>query len=101
MNCQSETPFENIDSALEYVTYLLEAIQEAEEQIEAEIEHTSDVRALRRKDALLLARQKLGSLSLHISKSHRLLNDLTMLRRLLLDKAGTSEVWQEVELPSN
>ena len=37
MNYQSETPFDNIESALEYVNHLLEATREARDQIETEI----------------------------------------------------------------
>ncbi len=37
MRYRSETPFDNIESALEYVNHLLEATREARDQIEMEI----------------------------------------------------------------
>jgi hypothetical protein len=87
MNYQPETPFDNIESALEYVNYLLAATQEAHTQIETEIDRATDIKpARRRKEALQLVSYKLASLATHIAKSRRILNDLRTLRRLLLDE---------------
>jgi len=44
----------------------------------------------RRKEALLLVSYNLAKLNLHITTSRRILNDLRMLRRLLLAERGLS-----------
>jgi len=90
MSNQPETPFDNIESALEYVNYLLEAAQEAHKQIEVEIERTTDLKLARRKQALQLVSYKLANLASHIGTSRRILTDLRTLRRLLLEERGTA-----------
>jgi hypothetical protein len=89
MRYQSETPFDNIESALEYVNQLLEATREAQEQIETEITRATNTQLARRKQALQLVNYKLDKLSLHIGASRRILNDLRTLRRLLLEERKT------------
>jgi hypothetical protein len=86
MTYQPETPFDNIESALEYMDHLLEATQEAHKQIETEIERTTDVKLARRKEALQLVSYKLAKLTSHITTSHHILKDLRTLRRLLLEE---------------
>ena len=86
MNHKSQTPFDNIESALEYVNHLLEATHEAEGQIETEILRAASPELTRRKQALQLVRFKLDKLSSHIDASRRILNDLRTLRRLLLEE---------------
>jgi hypothetical protein len=86
MSYQSETPFDNIESALEYVNHLLEATREAQDEIEAQILRAASSELARRKQALQLVNYKLDKLCSHISASHRILNDLRMLRRLLSDR---------------
>jgi len=85
-NYQPETPFENIEGALEYVNLLLAAIKEAQQEIEEEILRVADPHLERRKQALQLVSYKMTTLSSHISSSGRLLNDLRTLRRLLLEE---------------
>ena len=89
MSYQSETPFDNIESTLEYVNQLLVATQEAQDQIETEIVRAADPQLARRKQALQLVNYKLDKLSSHISASRRILNDLRMLRRLLSEDRNT------------
>jgi hypothetical protein len=84
MNYQPETPFDNIESAYEYVNHLLEATHEAQEQIKGEILRAANPQLARRKQALQLVNYKLDKLSSHIAASRRILNDLKTLRRLLL-----------------
>jgi hypothetical protein len=91
MSYQPETPFDNIESAQEYVNYLLEATQEAHKQIEMEIERTANVKLARRQQALQLVSYKLAKLASHITISRRILKDLRTLRRLLLEERGTSK----------
>ncbi len=85
MNHQ-ETPFDNIESALEYVTYLLAACQEAQQQVEAEIVVMSEPGLARKKKALELVRYKLERLTAHMSNSEHLLKDLRKLRRVILEE---------------
>ncbi len=86
MNYQSETPFDNIESALEYVNHLLQATREAQGQIQTEIVRAANPQLARRKQALQLVNYKLDKLSSHIAASRRILNDLRTLRRLLLEE---------------
>jgi septal ring factor EnvC (AmiA/AmiB activator) len=89
VNYKSQTPFDNIESALEYVNHLLDATQEAQAQIETEILRTASPELARRKQALQLVCYKLDKLSSHIAASRRNLNDLRTLRRLLLEERKT------------
>jgi|SRR5579864_5720401 hypothetical protein len=79
-----ETPFDNIESSLEYVNLLAEAVALALSEVETDIAHAGVGSAKRRKEALLLIAFKLNKLSSHMTASRRLLNDLRSLRRLLL-----------------
>jgi hypothetical protein len=81
---QERTPFDSIEGALEYVGLLGEAIEKAKSGVQAEVARASAERAERRLDALQLAAYKLDLLASRVSASHRLLNDLRTLRRLLL-----------------
>ncbi len=90
MNYQSETPFDNIESALEYVNHLLQATREAQGQIQTEILRAAKPQLARRKQALQLVNYKLDKLSSHIAASRRILNDLRTLRRLLLEERKTA-----------
>jgi hypothetical protein len=88
---QPETPFDNIESALEYVNHLLEATREARDQIQTEMLRAANPQLARRKQALQLVHYKLEKLSSHIAASRRILNDLRMLRRLLLEERKTPD----------
>jgi hypothetical protein len=85
MTYQSETPFDDIESARDYVDQLLSAAHEAKDEIAAEILRAKDPALARRHQALQLVNYKLGQLTTHIGASRRILNDLTKLRRLLLE----------------
>jgi F0F1-type ATP synthase membrane subunit b/b' len=76
------TPFESIESTQEFVELLLDAIREAGEEVQKDMEDAEE----RRREALLLVSHKLEKLSQHVSSSRRILNDLRTLRRLLLDE---------------
>ena len=79
-----ETPFDNIESAHEYVGLLAEAIEEAMASIDSEIVMAAGESAARREEALKLVAYKLAKLRDHVTQSRRVLNDLRTLRRLLL-----------------
>ncbi len=81
-----ETPFDSIEGAHQYVELLLEAIEQTQQDVEADIRKAAKIRARRQEEALLLVAHNLNRLSFHISRSRRLLNDLRTLRRLLLEE---------------
>ena len=92
LDYQSETPFDNIESAHEYLGLLVKAVEEAKQTAETDLAAagaTSD----RHLDAIRLAVYKLEKLEQHMKIGRRLLNDLRTLRRLLLEErveaAGT------------
>jgi hypothetical protein len=91
MSYQSETPFDNIESALEYVDQLLGATREAQNEIEMEMVRAANPEMARRKQALQLVNFKLEKLATHIVASRRILNDLRMLRRLLLEERRATD----------
>jgi hypothetical protein len=79
-------PFENIESAHEYVSLLVEALEEASHTISQEMEAPSALVRSRHLDALRLIDYKLKTLERHLTMSRRLLTDLRTLRRYLLDE---------------
>jgi len=81
---QQRTPFDRIEGSLEYIGLLRESIQTTEFEIQKEVVRAKSERAERRLQALHLVTYKLERLARHINTSHRLLNDLRTLRRLLL-----------------
>ena len=81
MDYKPETPFDNIESAQQFVQLLGEAIEEARREVEAD---SAAGQPERRLQALQLVAYKLAKLSDHIDAAHRLLNDLRSLRRLLM-----------------
>lgn len=81
-----ETPFDNIEDAQEYIDLLLQAIEEAQQDVTADIAAATGDQAERRRQALQLVAHNLNKLTLHVSKSRRILNDLRSLRRLLQDE---------------
>ncbi len=85
MNYAPETPFDNIESAQEYVDLLLEAIEEARREVDSDIAAAKN-HADRKRQALQLVALNLNKLSSQIKKSRRILNDLRILRRLLLEE---------------
>ncbi len=82
--------FDSIESAQEFVDLLMQAIEEAKQDVDAQIADLSPSEAQRRIDALRLVAYKLDGLSAHMGGSRRLLNDLRTLRRLLLDERRSS-----------
>ena len=89
---QQRTPFDRIEGSLEYIGLLRETIQTTEIEIQKEVVRAKSERAERRLQALHLVTYKLERLGRHIDTSHRLLNDLRTLRRLLLDERLGEEI---------
>jgi hypothetical protein len=81
---QQRTPFDRIEGTLEYIGLLRETIQTTKIEVQRDVVHAQSERAERRLQALQLVTYKLERLGRHIDSSHRLLNDLRTLRRLLL-----------------
>jgi hypothetical protein len=96
---EAETPFDNIEGSHEYVALLADAVDEARRDVEAELAAAEHDGADRRKEALLLVAYNLAKLNLHITSSRRILNDLRMLRRLLLNERGLPAA-NESEMPA-
>jgi hypothetical protein len=83
---KAETPFDNIESAQQFVELLIEAIEESRRDVGADIARTESNRSERQKQALQLVSDNLAKLSHHMTTSHRILNDLRTLRRMLLEE---------------
>lgn len=84
-----ETPFDSLESSHEYVSLLAEVVEEARREVDADIALAETESAERRKQALQLVAYNLAKLSLHMTTSRRILNDLRTLRRLLLAERQT------------
>lgn len=80
---RSDTTFGSIEGAAEYLGLLLESVNEARVDLEAEAALSSAPGMERRRQAIQLAVYKLAQLKQHLTTSHRLLNDLRTIRRLL------------------
>jgi hypothetical protein len=86
-----ETPFDNIESAQQFVELLIEAIKESKRNVDADIARVEGNRLERQKQALHLVSNNLAKLNQHMSTSRRILNDLRTLRRLLLEERQLDE----------
>jgi hypothetical protein len=85
LDYKSETPFDSIESAHEYLGLLVKAVEEAKQSAEADAAELGN-NSSRRLDAIRLAIYKLEKLEQHVKSGRRLLNDLRTLRRLLLEE---------------
>jgi hypothetical protein len=83
---ESDTPFESIEGAQEYLKLLSAAVLEARQDVDADVRAQADSEPQRRLEALRLVLYKLEQLEKHVKTSHRILNDLRTLRRLLLEE---------------
>jgi hypothetical protein len=83
---EEHAPFHSLESAQEYIALFRSAIDEARQDIGQDLQIAGKADAARRVDALRLVNYKLNQLQNHMDATGRLLNDLRMLRRLLLDE---------------
>ena len=90
MKDRSETPFDSVEGAHEYLSLLSDAIQDAKNEIEADIRAAEDPKFPRRLEALRLVSFKLEKLEQHVKGGRRVLNDLRTLCRLLHDEREES-----------
>jgi phospholipid N-methyltransferase len=81
-----ETPFDNIESAQQFVELLIEAIEESRADVDADSVRVESNLSERQKEALRLVSSTLAKLSDHMTASRRILNDLRRLRRMLLEE---------------
>jgi hypothetical protein len=79
-----ETPFDNVDTAHEYVGLLLEAVTQARSEVDDDLQAAREQGEKRSEEALQLVALKLKGLESRLGESRRLLNDLRRLRRVLL-----------------
>ena len=86
MSYRPETPFDNIESAQQFVDLLIEAIEESRRDVDADIALSESNHTGRREQALQLVSTHLTKLSQYMITSRRILNDLRTLRRLLLEE---------------
>jgi len=86
MSYREETPFDNIESAQEFVELLIETIEESRRDVDADIALSEGNRSGRSKKALQLVSANLTKLSQYMTSSRRILNHLRTLRRLLLQE---------------
>jgi hypothetical protein len=80
------TPFDSVENTQEYFGFLSETLKEVMREIEGDITAAAESKLSRRVEALRLVLFKLQKLEEHVKASSRLLNDLRILRRLLLQE---------------
>jgi len=81
MGDQTIRPFESIESALEFMVLLEEEIADASKELHETLDSTGN---RRHAEALNLALYKMHQLSFHTQKSRRILNDLRLIRGVLV-----------------
>ena len=86
MDYRPETPFDNIESAEQFVALLIEAIEESRRDVDADIALAEGNRSGRSKKALKLVSANLMKLRQYMTASRRILKHLRTLRRLLLQE---------------
>jgi len=92
MTQRVEQPFESIESAYDFLQVLSEAVAEAKQDLQGDVQRESSSGHSRRLDALRIASYSVEKLEFHINYSRRILNDLRSLRRLLFAERGTPKV---------
>jgi hypothetical protein len=91
-----QSPFDNIENAQDYLVLLSQAIDEARQNVAADLLTEANAKLPRRLEAVRLALYKLEKLEQHIKVSRRLLNDLRTLRRLLFEERTEEETASSV-----
>ena len=81
-----ETPFKSIESAHEFLKLLVETVNDTRRDVELDLQSGANDKLSRRVEALRLVAYKLEKLEHHVKASGRLLNDLRMLQRVLLEE---------------
>jgi hypothetical protein len=84
---RQSTPFDTIESALEFLQLLQAESAKARQEVESLMEQDELV-SPRREEAFRLVVYKLSQLNSHVESSQRVLNDLRALRTLLLKESS-------------
>jgi len=80
----AEQPFHSIESAHEFMVILENVIAEAQGELQTMLTDANTASDERRSEALRLALFKIAQLEAHTHKSRRILNDLGLIRSLLV-----------------
>lgn len=86
-----DLPFDSIESAQDFMNVLSETVLDAMKDLDHERQLALRDGLDRRAQAIELAVFKLKTLGCYIHKSRRALNDLRILRRLILNERETAE----------
>ena len=86
-----ERPFDSIESAQDFMRVLAEIVLDTTKELNLEQQRAVKEGQDRRAQAIELAIFKLKMLNCYVHKSSRALNDLRMLRRLILNERLTVE----------
>ena len=84
-----ETPFESIESAHEFLKLLVETVNDAKRDVELDLQSEANDKLSRRVEGIVptaTIEMLLEKLEHHVKASGRLLNDLRMLQRVLLEE---------------
>jgi hypothetical protein len=84
-----DMPFDSIESSQSFMDVLAETILEAMRELSVDQQIAARENQARRLRAIELAMFKLKTLNCHVNKSRRALNDLRMIRRLILNERLT------------
>jgi hypothetical protein len=90
MNPGLGSPLDSIESAHDFVALMAETVIETKRELQADVLRESSSNFPRRLDALRMAQYSLQKLEFHLNRSHRILNDLRTLRRLLFEERTPS-----------
>jgi hypothetical protein len=80
----AEQPFHSIESAHEFMVLLENVITDAQGELQNMLNDANTASDERRSEALRLALFKIAQLDMHTRKSRRILNDLGLIRSLLV-----------------
>lgn len=88
----SDTPFDTIESAQDFIKLLRDEVMSVEVEVLADIRVAVGEGAARRLDALRLVHYKLTQLNDHLGAGSRILRDLGALRRVLTGMGASPAV---------
>lgn len=106
MSSKTESAFDSIESAHDFINLLAETVAEAKQELAFDVERESASSPSRRVEALRVAHYNVAKLQTNIQRTSRILNDLRTLRRLLFEErkrsASTSPGGREaLRVPKN
>jgi hypothetical protein len=82
----AEHPFHSIESAYEFMLILENVITDTQSELQSMLDDANNASDERRTEALRLAVFKISQLEGHTRKSRRILNDLGLIRSLLVSR---------------